>query len=229
MPEQTEPGNWQVSKSTRPKPKLLTGKKVKSSGGLLVNAVDSRLLAAFPVGRPFEQNTDMIQCKHCKKPVFKPGAPEHIRDCLKKKQEKAQKKKEMKEAKEAAQRKERNGGISPSSGLREDAKKKLGATGDSAKKTSKKRKAEGESGTKKKRKKEEAKPKNSRFKGPVDVERQCGVMMPNGQMCARSLTCKTHAMGLKRAVPGRSMRYDILLANYQKKNHAKQHRKFSIK
>jgi hypothetical protein len=58
------------------------------------------------------------------------------------------------------------------------------------------------------------------------VERQCGVLMPNGQMCARSLTCKTHAMGLKRAVPGRSQRYDVLLAPYQKKNHAKQHRKF---
>jgi SAGA-associated factor 73 len=224
MTEQTEPGNWQISKSTRPRPKIANSKKVKSG---LVNPVDSRLLSAFPVGRPFEQNTDMIQCKHCRKPIFKPGAPEHIRDCLKKKQEKAQKKKEAKEAKDAAQRKERNGGVSPGLGGGEDAKKslKLGGGGDSAKKTSKKRKAEGEAGPKKKRKKDEPKAKPSRLKGPVDVERQCGVLMPNGQMCARSLTCKTHAMGLKRAVPGRSMRYDVLLANYQKKNHAKQHRK----
>jgi len=57
---------------------------------------------------------------------------------------------------------------------------------------------------------------------PVDVERQCGVPLPNGSLCARSLTCKSHAMGAKRAVPGRSLPYDILLAQYQKKNQAKQ-------
>ena len=56
----------------------------------------------------------------------------------------------------------------------------------------------------------------------MDVEKQCGVLLPNGAMCARSLTCKSHAMGAKRAVPGRSMPYDMLLAAYQKKNQAKQ-------
>ncbi|KAL9055924.1 MAG: hypothetical protein Q9162_003220, partial [Coniocarpon cinnabarinum] len=59
-------------------------------------------------------------------------------------------------------------------------------------------------------------------KGPVDVEKQCGVQLANGSMCARSLTCKSHSMGAKRAVPGRSLPYDILLAQYQKKNQAKQ-------
>lgn len=58
--------------------------------------------------------------------------------------------------------------------------------------------------------------------GPVDVERQCGVILPNGQPCARSLTCKSHSMGAKRAVAGRSLPYDMLLAAYQKKNQAKQ-------
>ncbi|CAG8960668.1 hypothetical protein HYFRA_00013436 [Hymenoscyphus fraxineus] len=58
-------------------------------------------------------------------------------------------------------------------------------------------------------------------KGPVDVERQCGVMK-DGQPCARSLTCKSHSMGAKRAVPGRSLPYDMLLTAYQKKNQAKQ-------
>ncbi|MCJ1251888.1 hypothetical protein MMC30_009126 [Trapelia coarctata] len=33
-------------------------------------------------------------------------------------------------------------------------------------------------------------------------------------------------MGMMRAVPGRSLPYDILLANYQKKNQAKQQRKY---
>lgn len=54
------------------------------------------------------------------------------------------------------------------------------------------------------------------------MERQCGVMLPNGQPCARSLTCKSHSMGAKRAVVGRSLPYDMLLAAYQKKNQAKQ-------
>lgn len=58
--------------------------------------------------------------------------------------------------------------------------------------------------------------------GPVDVERQCGVFLPNGAPCARSLTCKSHSMGAKRAVAGRSLPYDMLLAAYQKKNQAKQ-------
>ncbi|TAQ85811.1 hypothetical protein B7494_g5869 [Chlorociboria aeruginascens] len=59
------------------------------------------------------------------------------------------------------------------------------------------------------------------FAGPVDVERQCGVMK-DGVPCARSLTCKSHSMGAKRAVAGRSLPYDMLLTAYQKKNQAKQ-------
>lgn len=62
---------------------------------------------------------------------------------------------------------------------------------------------------------------SNRLKGPVDVERQCGVMK-DGVPCARSLTCKSHSMGAKRAVPGRSLPYDMLLTAYQKKNQAKQ-------
>ncbi|TGZ83314.1 SCA7-domain-containing protein [Ascodesmis nigricans] len=72
---------------------------------------------------------------------------------------------------------------------------------------------------KKKEKQEKPLPKP---KAPVDVEKQCGVQLPNGALCARSLTCKSHSMGLKRAVLGRSQPYDILLAAYQKKNQAKQ-------
>jgi len=113
-------------------------------------------------------------------------------------------------------------------------------------KKGKKRKAENEpdKGPKAKKKKDEPKAKvpkpkgkiwlrqgglrfwpNRRFTGPVDVERQCGVILPNGQPCARSLTCKSHSMGAKRAVAGRSLPYDMLLAAYQKKNQAKQQSK----
>jgi len=66
--------------------------------------------------------------------------------------------------------------------------------------------------------------KRRRKPGPVDVERQCGVMK-DGVPCARSLTCKSHSMGAKRAVPGRSLPYDMLLTAYQKKNQAKQQSK----
>ena len=52
---------------------------------------------------------------------------------------------------------------------------------------------------------------------PVDVERQCGVPLPTGLLCARSLTCKCHTMGAKRAVRGRSRPYDVLLAAHRRR------------
>lgn len=210
------------------------------TGAVVMNGVKNRVASASPAGKTFgDAGNTMIQCKHCKKPVYKNAASEHVQDCLRKKQEKVQKKKEAKEAKEAALRKERNGGVSPDPSVDDDGKKRLtsakktagmsdGLTG--AKKTGKKRKADDEDkGPSKKKKKDDAKlPKTAKPKGPVDVEKQCGVVLPNGSMCARSLTCKSHSMGAKRAVPGRSMPYDMLLAQYQKKSHARQHRKFSV-
>lgn len=118
-------------------------------------------------------------------------------------------------------------------GTKKPPKKSATKTAPGDKKT-KKRKADAEAAEKepkkKKTKKEEEKaagPKTAKVakpKGPVNVELQCGVQLDpeKGGFCARSLTCKSHSMGLKRAVPGRSLPYDQLLANYQKKNHAKQ-------
>lgn len=102
-----------------------------------------------------------------------------------------------------------------------------GTTDDSTKK-GKKRKADEDDSKepKKKKKKDEPKAKAAKPKGPVDVEKQCGVQLPNGAQCARSLTCKSHSMGAKRAVPGRSLPYDMLLQQYQKKNQAKQQSEF---
>lgn len=90
---------------------------------------------------------------------------------------------------------------------------------------SKKRKAEAAAEAEKpvpKKKKKQTVKAVPKPKGPVDVERQCGVPLPNGGFCARSLTCKSHSMGAKRNVPGRSQPYDVLLAAYQKKNQMKQ-------
>lgn len=71
----------------------------------------------------------------------------------------------------------------------------------------------------------EAKSKASTKGKVVDVDKQCGVPLPNGGLCARSLTCKTHAMGAKRAVQGRSAPYDALLADLQRRNQLKMQQK----
>ena len=54
-----------------------------------------------------------------------------------------------------------------------------------------------------------------RIKGPIDFDRQCGVINDKGQQCSRALTCKSHSMGAKRAVQGRSKPYDELLTALQ--------------
>lgn len=55
-----------------------------------------------------------------------------------------------------------------------------------------------------------------RTKGPVDYDKQCGVINDKGLPCSRSLTCKAHSMGAKRAVQGRSKAYDELLLEWNR-------------
>ena len=64
----------------------------------------------------------------------------------------------------------------------------------------------------------------ARPRAVVDVDRQCGVINDKGYPCPRSLTCKTHNMSAKRAVPHRSQPYDLLLFEWQKTNKANQHK-----
>lgn len=159
-----------------------------------------------------DDQPSILKCTHCKRPVLEHSMPKHIESCLNKRQEKQRKKKEAKELRDAAARKEKG---QPDS----DDDDVLDA------KAGKKRKAidEGDEGaqSKKKKKKDEPKVKGVKPKAPVDVEKQCGVELPQGGQCARSLTCKSHSMGAKRAVPGRSAPYDKLLMEYQRKNQAK--------
>ncbi|KAF2100750.1 SCA7-domain-containing protein [Rhizodiscina lignyota] len=233
-PKQTKPGNWKDSEiitesGSESKDAQKDGSAVQVSSPVM-NTVDEKIRAAFPTGKPMEDQPDIVQCKMCKRPVLRNVAPAHIKDCLKKKQEKLQKKKEAKEAKDAAARKAQ--GIDddddkPKGGRKTDAKAGDDESVNGAAKKAKKRKADDDIGkavNAKKKKKDEPKAKAPKTKGPVDVEKQCGVPLPNGAQCARSLTCKSHSMGAKRAVPGRSLPYDMLLAQYQKKNQAKQQR-----
>ena len=194
-------------------------------------------------------NPDSVTCKHCKKPVSEAEVASHTPLCLEKKKEKARKKKEAKEAKarEAKAREEQEKdkdadsiigdpvatarlGDNDADGVIDSTKKTTTKNSapknvDSDPKKSKKRKTEGEADKEPKKKKlkkdEPPKPKVPKPKGPVNVEQQCGVALPNGGFCARSLTCKSHSMGAKRSVPGRSLPYDQLLAMYQKRNQAK--------
>ena len=203
--------------------------KAKPIESALPRLLDDRLAAAFRNARPLEDRLNLVQCKHCRRPVEQSVAANHIRACLDKKQFKLRKKKEAKEAKDAAARRER-GEKASDAGDDMDGSDKMrdgkGGADDGEGRKGKKRKANGEAEktSKTKKKKDEPKAKSSKVKGPVDVERQCGVLLQNGQQCARSLTCKSHSMGAKRAVPGRSRPYDILLAAYQKQNQAKQQR-----
>ena len=181
-------------------------------------------MANFPDG--FSDSLETLVCKHCKKSILQRTAKDHVALCLKSKQDKARKKKEAREAaqraKERAERADEE--EEDEDDIRGPGRKDTANADDDGTKRGKKRKAEGEDDKepKKKKKKEEPKPKAPKPKGPVDVEKQCGVTLPNGAQCARSLTCKSHSMGAKRAVPGRSLPYDMLLAAYQKKNQARQ-------
>lgn len=91
---------------------------------------------------------------------------------------------------------------------------------NSVDKKGKKRKADedegGEDETGKKKNKPATKITKGRLKGPIDLDRQCGVINDKGLPCSRALTCKSHAMGAKRAVLGRSKDYDILLNEFNK-------------
>lgn len=237
-PKHNKPGNWKDGSVIEEDKKNGSSPATAApSPGPVVNQLDDTAREAFATGRPLEDSPDLQQCKHCKKSILKTAAKAHIAACLRVKREKAQRKKEAREARERAKEaareeeakklEEENGGKDDDDSD-DDGDKKPGAkkaakkTGDEGK--GKKRKADGEpdKGPKNKKKKEEPKPKVPKPKGPVDVERQCGVILPNGQPCARSLTCKSHSMGAKRAVAGRSLPYDMLLAAYQKKNQAKQ-------
>lgn len=222
LPVVDKPGNYESTITGN----TITRSRDASSHGM--NAVPSMIAKAFPTGKVMADTPTVLKCNHCKRPVLKHAMPAHIARCLDKKQEKQRRKKEAKDARHAAARREKtsqNGGDGSDDDNDDLGSKTAGKTGDLAGSAGKKRKAldEGadDGSRKKKTKKEAANSKQPRLKAPVDVEKQCGVELPMGGQCARSLTCKSHSMGAKRAVPGRSAPYDKLLNEYQRKNQAK--------
>ncbi|KAI5821026.1 SCA7, zinc-binding domain-containing protein [Pyronema omphalodes] len=234
--------NWKErAKQLEEKEKEATSSPTRSPGPV-VTQLDDKDVATFATGRPLQDDPDYKVCKHCKKPVLKTVAAEHVRACYKAKTERNKERKKQREEaaavaagkgkeedtkSKAEEEKEVKEKDEPSA----EAKKKVTGAKKMAKKDTesgakgKKRKADTAAIPKepkaKKKKEKPAKPE-PKPKAPVDVERQCGVQLPNGALCARSLTCKSHSMGSKRGVLGRSQPYDVLLAAYQKKNQAKQ-------
>ncbi|KAJ5179903.1 hypothetical protein N7492_003113 [Penicillium capsulatum] len=232
----TKPGKMKVKKTS----KASTKKKAEDAKDGPVDTtptasplpkLDAKISASFPTGKPREEDLlETVICKHCKRPALKATAPDHIRGCLKAKQEKARKKKEARDAanrakagegKDEDDARDKVDGDDAMKGQK-SAKKSAVKGMDDTKKGKKRKADEDDKEPKKKKKKDEPKAKTAKPKGPVDVEKQCGVVLPNGAQCARSLTCKSHSMGAKRSVPGRSLPYDMLLQQYQKKNQARQ-------
>lgn len=71
------------------------------------------------------------------------------------------------------------------------------------------------------KKQRKVKQRNPTEKHLIDFDKQCGVHLPEGGYCARSLTCKSHSMGAKRSVHGRTQPFDTLLAEYHKQHQTK--------
>ena len=69
-----------------------------------------------------------------------------------------------------------------------------------------------------KKNKPSAKVTKAHLKGPINYDRQFSVINDKNLPCSRSLTCKFHSMGAKRAVQGRPRNYDELLPEWQLAN-----------
>ncbi|PKI82593.1 SAGA complex subunit Sgf73 [Malassezia vespertilionis] len=143
-------------------------------------------------GFALDDDVDIVACEHCSKPVLREAYTFHIQNC------------EM--ARAIA-----NGSLSPSI-LRST---KLGTESLSAAPSAKDKvpKTEETPEMDMRRRKGFGGKKN---RGPINLDRQCGVINNKGLPCSRSLTCKSHSMGAKRNVPGRSQPYDTLLFEWQK-------------
>ncbi|ODQ82860.1 hypothetical protein BABINDRAFT_164593 [Babjeviella inositovora NRRL Y-12698] len=181
--------------------------------GILLDAGEPQdELGTNPLAAPLNYRV----CNHCNRPILASHIAKHITDCLLKKEKKSSPKK-----RKVVELDDLDNDI-PLAALASDAPTPSADADAKAKKPKKPKKVKDPSATPQPKKPRKEKPKAApKVKGPVDVEKQCGVPLPNGGFCARSLTCKTHSMGAKRAVLGRSAPYDQLLLAYQRKNQAR--------
>lgn len=74
----------------------------KSPGPIITPLDDKDLAALSATNRPPHDEPEHVVCKHCKKPVIKVAAVQHVKACLRAKTEKAKERKKAKEAAAAA-------------------------------------------------------------------------------------------------------------------------------
>ncbi|TFK51738.1 SCA7-domain-containing protein [Heliocybe sulcata] len=152
---------------------------------------------------PLRPEVGLAKCKECGKPILQSSAADHADNCKRIREE---------EARKAGKDTVAELGLGEALTIQAESPKK-----------GKKRKADEvespeDPSAPNKKKKPAPKVANRRFKGPVDYDKQCGVINDKGLPCSRSLTCKSHSMGAKRAVQGRSKAYDELLLEWNRAN-----------
>jgi len=157
---------------------------------------------------PLEDEYVVVSCNNCKKPVLQSALLYHLENCkkIKKLQEDGPLKKDIQLGLFFASK------PLPVIKQKKNKKRKLNEDGQPIEKDTKASGKDNETGKEKKKSKdnENAKKPNKKKKGPIDLDKQCGVMTENGTICTRSLTCKIHSVSAKRAVQGRSQDYDTL-------------------
>ncbi|KAF5362249.1 hypothetical protein D9756_002529 [Leucocoprinus leucothites] len=142
--------------------------------------------------RPLSSTSDIgvVKCKDCSKPILRSFVSEHASLCAKIRAANVKNGKLKAEVDDKKNPKRRRASPTP-----EDPSEPL-----------------------KKKAKPQPKVTKGRVKGPIDYDKQCGVINDKNLPCSRSLTCKSHSMGAKRAVQGRSRPYDELLLEWHRAN-----------
>lgn len=148
----------------------------------------------------------VVSCNNCKKPVLQSALLYHLENC-----------KKIKKLQEENQPLKKDIQLNlfyaskplPAVKQKKNKKRKLNEDGQVVEKENKVKDNETVK-EKKKAKDNETKKTAKKKKGPIDLDKQCGVMTENGTVCTRSLTCKIHSVSAKRAVQGRSQDYDTL-------------------
>ncbi|KAG9317510.1 SCA7-domain-containing protein [Chiua virens] len=135
---------------------------------------------------PLRSDLGVVRCSDCDKPVLRSAISDHAINCS-----------DIRSGKKWVKNKSTDGEVELKKG------KKRGVDGE-----------EGDDPSEPNKKK--TKITKGRTKGPVDYDKQCGVINDKGLPCSRSLTCKAHSMGAKRAVQGRSRGYDELLLEWNR-------------
>lgn len=188
------------------------------------------------VSKYFEPNTHIIidaldkqtnfrVCKGCGKPILLEAIVDHIENhCSNSRDQKEGTVGDMDSFSESLINSPTNGSIDGSLQTKENLKRSLDNESSDimsspGKQDAKKMKSETPGNSNRKPKK--VKQRNPTDKHLIDFDKQCGVKLPEGGYCARSLTCKSHSMGDKRSVVGRTEPFDTLLAEYHRKHQTK--------